>query len=97
MLTLDEAKAIAMKEIPDLSHKGIDMIIFDDATIAKNYGWIFFFGSKQFEETNDANFAVGGNGPLVVRHNGKVYKLPTSGAPEDTIRAFEQAHWLRGS
>lgn len=96
MLTLDEAKAIAMKEIPDLSDKGIDMVIFDDSTIAKPYGWVFFFGSRQFEETGDINFAVGGNGPLVVRHSGKVDKLTSAGLPKDTIAAFEKRHGLRG-
>ena len=97
MLTLDEAKTIAKKEIPDFSHLGTDMVIVDEDTITKPYGWVFFFGSKQFAETGDVNFFVGGNGPLVVRHNGKVYRLISAGFPEEVIAAFEKKHGLRSS
>lgn len=94
MLILEEAKAIAMKEISDLAQSGIDLIIDDDHTIAKPYGWVFFFRLRQDFDPNDINSMVGGNGPLVVRHNGKVDRLPTFGPPDEMIAAFEKKHWL---
>jgi hypothetical protein len=94
MLTLEEAKAIANKEIAEASPRGGNVVIFDEDTIAKKYGWIFFFGSRKFAETGDINDMVGGNGPLIVHHNGKVYRLPTYAPPEETIAAFEKEHWI---
>ncbi len=95
MLTLDEARAIAIKNLPKLNDSRIDLIILDECTIAKSYGWVFFFNSKQFMETRDANFAIGGNGPVVVRHNGKCDRLTSAGVPEETIATFEKKHWLK--
>jgi calcineurin-like phosphoesterase len=94
MLILEEAKAIAMKEISDVLQSGIDLVIDDDHTIAKPYGWVFFFRQRQHFDPNDINSMVGGNGPLVVRHNGKAYRLPTFGPPKEMIAAFEKKHWL---
>jgi hypothetical protein len=95
MLTLDEARAIVMKNLPKMGPP-IELVVIDNETIVKPYGWVFFFTSKQWLETEDVNFMIGGNGPVVVRHNGKCYRLSSAGSPKDTIAAFEKEKGLKG-
>ena len=95
MLTLDEARAIVMKNLPKMGPP-IELVIIDEETIVKPYGWVFFFTSKQWLETEDVNYAIGGNGPVVVRHNGTCDRLSSAGDPNDTIAAFEKKKGLKG-
>lgn len=93
MLTMIEAREIAIANLPDPGPR-IELVIMDEHTIAKPYGWVFFFNSKQFLETGDVNYAIGGNGPVVVRHNGRWTMLGSQGDVDKTIADFERQHWL---
>ena len=66
------------------------IIILDEETIEKPYGWIFFYTSQQFYETDDVSYALAGNGPIVVeKADGSVHQLGTAEPEEVTIRAYE--------
>ena len=43
-----------------------EIIILDDGTIEKSWGWVFFYTSRKYHETNDIRYAVAGNAPIIV-------------------------------
>lgn len=42
------------------------VVILDSMTIAKPYGWVFFYNSKKFVDTGDKIYSLVGGGPIVV-------------------------------
>ncbi|MBS2020266.1 MAG: hypothetical protein JST00_45825 [Deltaproteobacteria bacterium] len=93
MLTLEEAKSLALQELARLGNT-YELAFYDDDTQCKRYGWILFYNTRQYIETGDFLFSLGGNGPLVVLHDGTVHPLGTSKDVDATISEFEQAHGL---
>lgn len=96
MLTLSEAQDMARKRLADVVPPSVDLVFLDDSSIAKPYGWILFYSSRQFVETGDINFALGGNGPVVVEHDGRVHLLTSAVPPEESVAAFERERGLKG-
>lgn len=45
-------------------------------------------------ETGDFLYAFGGNGPIVVMHDGSVHRLGTAKNSDATVAEFEQEHGL---
>lgn len=45
---------------------GDSLVIRDDLTIERPFGWVFFYDSQKFLETNDPDWAIAGNGPVFV-------------------------------
>lgn len=96
MLTITEAKAIALVHIARIVDDDVDPVIRDNLSIAKPYGWVFFYNSREYVETGNRMAAVGGNGPVVVQHDGTVHMLTSAKAPEDSLAEFESARGLPG-
>ena len=94
MLTREEARTIAVANLPEAPAE-ITLVIMDDLTIAKPYGWVFFFNSKQYLETNSILHAIGGNGPMIVTHGGRCIRLGSGGGDgEQIVASYEKEHWL---
>lgn len=67
-----------------------ELVIFDDVTIERPWGWVFFFGSRLWRETREIRYAIAGNGPyLVERDTGKLIQLGTHASPEHFIERYE--------
>lgn len=67
-----------------------ELIILSERTIQKPYGWIYFYTSRRWLETRSIEYAIGGNGPLVVlRETGEIVTLGTARTSEEEIAAFE--------
>lgn len=65
------------------------LVLLDDLTIEKSYGWVFLFNSKRYLETRNVIYALGGNGPVVFEAGtSKVTRLGSARPPEEEIRAF---------
>ena len=71
--------------------------IMEQFTEKKPYGWIFYYNSARFVETNDLMEALAGNGPVVVLHNGEVVALGSAYAPEVEIQMFERSRGIKSS
>jgi hypothetical protein len=94
LIDLLEAKKLVYREInePDLSWPDKpEMIILDELTVEKDYGWVFYWTSRPWRETGDFQFAIAGNGPILVsRETGAIYSCGTSAPIEDRIKEQEQ-------
>ncbi|MCG8352079.1 MAG: YrhB family protein [Chloroflexales bacterium] len=80
MITKEQAHDIVLKAINETYTVPDDtLIILDDATQEIDLGWVFSYDSKRFVKTDDFDYALAGNGPVVVlRENGDVYRLGTA-------------------
>ena len=56
-----------------------------------DFGWVFFWNTKEFAGTGDHRFALAGNGPLVVdRHDGHLYGFGTAIPLERSIEQYRK-------
>lgn len=69
---------------------GDELVVLDEETLEKDYGWVFFYTSRQYLETGDFQYMLGGNGPLIVdRFDGSLTELGTALPTEDYIAQYE--------
>jgi len=79
-----------IKDIDVLDVEGDELIIIESETIEKDWGWVFFYSSKKWIETNDFEYAVAGNAPyFVLRDNGKILETGTAYPVDHYIKRFE--------
>jgi hypothetical protein len=77
MITLDEAKQIALSEI------GQNLVLDESATLEKPFGWYFN------RRTKDGDLLVGSNGFIVDRENGHIFQLGSMFPLERDFAAYE--------
>ena len=67
----------------------IALSIVDDATLERDFGWVFFYNSTEFLETNRISAALAGNAPIVVRRrDGLVFETGTARPLEEYLVRF---------
>ncbi|MEM6483625.1 MAG: YrhB domain-containing protein [Pseudomonadota bacterium] len=91
-LSYSEAKSLVERELTqmDFAPSSVDVNIVDDATVEKNWGWVFFYQSKKFLETGDASLALAGNAPFIVnRQTGDIVATGTAWPVEKYIEDYE--------
>jgi hypothetical protein len=88
-------KASAQQLVTDYINKDYHLdedrlVIIEEETIEKPYGWVFFYNSERFLKTSDSEYALAGNGPVIVeRATGAVHLFGTAEPPETVIRKYE--------
>jgi len=71
-----------------------ERVILDEYTIAKEYGWYFFFNSKRFMDTGDDRYRLAGNAPfLVTKKGGKIIQFGTAYSIDYYIEQYENGSW----
>jgi len=66
------------------------LLIVQDRTIKKPYGWVFFYNSKKFLETRDNRDRIAGNAPIIVdRINGEIRVTGTARKIEHYLAEYE--------
>jgi hypothetical protein len=71
--------------------EGDELVILEESTIERQWGWVVFYTSRLWLETQDLRFALAGNAPfLVERSTGLVLELGTSQSVEQYIAAYER-------
>jgi hypothetical protein len=70
----DRARQIAAAYIGEgrPTPDGITPVIVDTETQERNFGWFFFYDSKEHVETGDLLYALAGNAPVVVMRDGTI-------------------------
>ena len=93
MLDFETAKKIVEEQI-NLSYNadGDELVVLEEETIQKEYGWIFFYTSRRFIETGDFNHMVVGNAPIIVnRRTRSLTWLGTAEPLENYVRRYEES------
>ena len=95
MICRDEARARVEQVLACWSDgpvAGDSLVILDECTLEKPWGWVFFYTSKQFHETGDSRFALAGNAPHIVeRETGRLIQTGTALPLDEYIANYERA------
>lgn len=68
------------------------LVIQDEKTIERSFGWVFFYNSKEFVETKDPKYMIAGNAPLIVnRSDSVIQELGTAHPIEYYVDEYESA------
>ena len=91
-MTRLEAREIAVRYIADKQREiGCDLILLDEHTMERDFGWVFFYDSKQHVDTGDFRFGLVGNAPIVVaRADGQLHETGTAFPVEHYLKDFEK-------
>jgi hypothetical protein len=74
----------------------VELAIMDDATLERDFGWVFFWSSREFVETGDIQYGLLGNAPLIVdKEDGTLHVTGTGRPTEEYIREFEESRSKR--
>jgi hypothetical protein len=90
-LTKTEARQQALSYLRSQeAAAGFELVLLDDYTLERAFGWVFFYDSKCHVETGDFRNAVAGNAPIVVtKTDGQVHVTGTAFPIEHYLQKFE--------
>jgi hypothetical protein len=72
-----------------------ELAILDEHTIETDFGWVFFWNSKRYLETDEFQYALAGNAPLIVdRRDGSIHETSTAEPIEDIMERYRRTHAL---
>lgn len=79
-MELSEAKNIAESHLETLRDScPVEIEINPDVTEEFEFGFVFYYNSKEYWKTNDFTKSLAGNGPLLVkRDTGELITLPSN-------------------
>lgn len=86
-----QATAIARRTIATSPPHSPGLVLEEEKTVEREFGWIFFYTTRKFLETRDKKHLMPGNAPLVVlKEDGSTHYLGTSLPPPKGIELFEK-------
>jgi hypothetical protein len=99
VLTREEAKKLVHSRInahdPHVNQV-VELVIIDDETIEKEYGWVFFYQTKEYLKTGNIIDALAGNAPYIVnKYNGELIETGTANPVEEYIAEYESESGYR--
>lgn len=92
MISRDEARELVQAEVDKFNQNMDDdeLVICDNKTIERDFGWVFIYTSKRFLETGDYQHIPFGNAPIIVdKVDGTLHPTGTNRPVEEYIRAYE--------
>lgn len=48
------------------SNLSYDVIVLEEETMEFEFGWVFFYQTKEYVETGNILYALGGNAPIII-------------------------------
>jgi hypothetical protein len=92
MLTKEQAREKALKEI--LKYWQIEddePVIMDEDTMEEDFGWVFFYESRNFLDTKIYTYFLTDNAPIIVnKYDGSTHLTGTYGDIEDYIEEYRK-------
>jgi hypothetical protein len=71
---------------------GCGLVLLDESTMERDFGWVFFYNSKDYLETGEIRHTLAGNAPIVVtRADGAVHVTGTALPLERYLEKFTRA------
>lgn len=81
-----DALVLAERHLATLrSGLSIGLVINDAITEEHEAGYVFFYNSAEYWRTGDMLTGLAGNGPILVRHDGRVVDLPSNQSVEVSL------------
>ena len=92
MIDKETAKRLALEQITQTWNiADAQPVILDEATIERDFGWVFFYDSSKHIETGDFSDALAGNAPVIVnKHDGLLHVTGTYKPVLEFIEAYER-------
>ena len=88
-LTYNKAKILAQTWVDVMCLNEAE--ILNEATITKAYGWVFFYQSKKYIETQNFSDQLIGNAPILVeRFHGELKIFGTAYSIEHYLKEYEK-------
>jgi len=73
------------------SNKPYQLVVMKALTREEDFGWIFFFNTREYVETGDMNAALGGNTPLIVdRDTGELHVTGTAHPVDHYVEMYRR-------
>lgn len=91
-MTRAEAYKVAETYVSGLSKRySAPFVLLDERTREEDFGWVFFYVRREFFETGDMRFAVGGNAPINVdRETGDIHETGTAHAVDYYVEHYRR-------
>lgn len=88
-----EAKSIAEQYLSELETEiGEPLLLHEPSILEKAFGWVFFYDSKKYLETEDFGAKLLGNAPFIVdKRNGSIHVTGTAFPVEHYLIDLERA------
>src|SRR5581483_2945881 len=98
MINRDEAHTLTSTWLTAMSAKGsIALELIEEQTVDVDFGWVFFYNSKQFKETGDSAYALAGNAPVIVdRATGSLHVTGTARPISEYVEEFRRRRAMVG-
>lgn len=95
MLDIEQAQELVVADLERLqqAYPGTptDIVILDDMTIEKEWGWVFFYQSERYLNTKEFSDMLFGNAPYIVnRYSGELRITGTAHPIEYYIEEYEK-------
>lgn len=69
---------------------GVTPVVLDGRTIEREFGWVFFYDSREFVENGEFSARMVGNAPIIVdRRDGSLHESGTALSVGDYIKEYE--------
>lgn len=88
-----DAKALVKRKLAEMvsQDESVEFVLVEDATIEKEWGWVFFYQNKKYIETGEVKYALAGNAPYIVNRNtSEIISTGTAHNIEYYINEYEQ-------
>jgi len=90
MLTREEAESLVLPKLAELAQQPVSILKVTE----KDYGWIFFWNSRHYVETQSVSDYLFGNAPaLVSKADGTITLLNTGQPVAEQLESWELAHF----
>ena len=67
------------------------LVILDELTLERAFGWVFFWDSRKHRETGDFIDSLAGNAPFIVdRRDGSLHETGTACPIEDYLEEYQK-------
>lgn len=92
MIDFNQALQLVEEYISKYSTRALPLMVLDDETLDRDTCWVFFYGSQKYLETNDIEYAIAGNAPIIIRKSdGKLLVTGTSHPVEYYVNNYEES------
>ena len=90
----EEARRLAESHLAELPiSPPTEAVILDEHTMETEFGWVFFWNSRKYQETGEFQYALAGNAPLIVdRRDGSVHETSTVYPVEEITGNYRKSH-----